>query len=200
MQGPIYGSKAADYASSICTDWPAAFASLGEYMNYCTSPPRKPVAAVKALVVRTAHHTHSDTQAYIAPHPPPTPQTTGGPSYTAMAEKVARHASGSMCGTSNYGLNSWAAVGVKFLSTLVNFGSSADGVVRVMSCGGDRGSGGFGSKASDVWYHPSVNHLDTSCRYALLAAAAALYCCLPSTHTHIDAPSWPQTWQWVVGQ
>jgi hypothetical protein len=139
---PAFGSKAADMIETICDSqsWlDAPIRDLAVAMHYCQSDQPGPA-----------------NEAYVSL------QTTD-PAIAGLADVMAAHASGSMCGNSAFGLFSKYSLELEALSDLVGFGQPNDGMVGFNECTLSANIT-YGGDASDPFYNAAINHADATCR------------------------------------
>lgn len=142
VSGPNTGSKAADWAVSLCSpDANFILRDIAGKMGFCDSG-----SATDAVASLT---TDQD--------------------YSAVSRAVSRYADGIMCGTKAYGLNTIYSAGLSAIDAFIDGwrGGGVDGVVESdSSCavGAPAGASFSSGSASSNFFSPETNHIDTTCR------------------------------------
>jgi len=140
---PAYGSKAADMIETICdsSSWlDQPIRDLAVDMHYCQNDQPGPA-----------------NEAYVS-------LQTDDPAIQGLADVMAAHASGAMCGDSAIGLISKYSIELEALSELVDFGEDNDGMVGISECMFGYGNFTWGGDATDDFYRADCNHADLTCR------------------------------------
>ena len=133
--GVIRGSLAADYVNNVCSNNFTAIKFAAEALGYCQD--------------------NKATKAYIS-------LQTNETRWRGIAETAQRHLSGSLCGTTPFGIWSFYSAELELISHLVNYKEANDGLLSFSHC-----------IVPNATYYPfptanhyvaNINHADGSCR------------------------------------
>ena len=89
-------------------------------------------------------------------------------SYMKELVEISLHRlNGSLCGDSAYGLNTVFSIPLSIVASYANFPEHSDGLVPISSCQivGKRQGKTFGETPDEMYYKPSTNHPDNTCRH-----------------------------------
>jgi hypothetical protein len=147
VQGPLRGSKAAQYLEDTCS-----------------GRKKGPLAAVVKGISTMTDYCIKDTKlAFPAYAELRSDFCSIKMCMNQIATIVQKYAKGSLCGTTPKGLNTKYALALSTLSGLINYGEENDGLVPLSSCL-VTSLGNYGTSAGSANYKAAVNHADGTCR------------------------------------